>query len=151
MHPMHGAGTIQAIVKRKVEGRLQEYYALKLLLDDMVLYLPIGSSDEIGIRSVCSVQTAQALLQELPELSCDEEQYWNRRYRENMLRIRSGDLHEVARVIKSLVLRQQSHGLSNGEKKMLCAAQRILASELSLALHCTPNEIENILQTQLCR
>lgn len=150
VHPMHGAGVIEDIVERKIDGAIEYYYALKLILDDVVLFVPVKTSDEIGLRLVCPKDEATALLQHLPDIDLDEEQCWNRRYRGNMLRIRSGNAEEVAKVVKNLVQRDTERGLSTGEKKMLGSAKRILISELSLALGKDAAEIENALNERLC-
>lgn len=147
---MHGAGVIEKIVERRTDGVTVYYYALKLTLDDVILFVPVDTSDEIGLRRVCSAQQARALLDALPTIVRDAEQCWNRRYRENMLRIRSGDTEEVAKVVKNLLVRQNERGLSTGEKKMLGSAKRILTSELALALGHAPAEIEHILDMRLC-
>lgn len=147
---MHGAGVVEKIVERRIDGVTVYYYALKLTLDDVILFVPVDTSDEIGLRRICTAQQAHALLDELPTIARDADQCWNRRYRENMLRIRSGDTEEVAKVVKNLLVRQSERGLSTGEKKMLGSAKRILISELALALRQEPSEIEHSLDTRLC-
>ncbi|WP_235847446.1 CarD family transcriptional regulator [Intestinibacillus massiliensis] len=147
---MHGAGVIEEIVDRKIDGESVQYYALKLILDDVVLFVPVKNSEEIGLRPVCSRADAQELIGFMGEIGQDEDKCWNRRYRENMLRIRSGDIHEVAKVVKNLMRRNGERGLSTGEKKMLGSAQRILVSELALALADEPGRIEEILDKRLC-
>lgn len=150
VHPLHGAGVIQNIVERKIGGSVEHYYALKLALDDVVLFIPVKTSDEIGLRPLCSQDEANKLLGCLASIDQDEDKSWNRRYRENMLRIRSGDITEVARVIKNLMRRASERNLSTGEKKMLGSAKRILVSELSLVLKQTPEDMEEILNQQFC-
>ena len=150
VHPMHGAGVIQELVERSFDSKTVYYYALKLALDDVTLFVPVENSEEIGLRPVCSAAAAAKLLDSLPAIDMDDDKSWNRRYRENMLRIRSGDADEVAKVVKNLVRRDAERGLSTGEKKMLGSARRILISELSLALGRSAGEIEEILNTRLC-
>ncbi len=141
---------MEKIVERRIDGVTIYYYALQLTLDDVILFVPVDTSDEIGLRRICTAPQARALLDGLPALARDADQGWNRRYRENMLRIRSGDIEEVAKVVKNLIARQSERGLSTGEKKMLDSAKRILISELALALRREPAEIEHSLDTQLC-
>lgn len=150
VHPMHGAGVIEDIVERKIDGETVPYYALKLTLDDVVLFVPVENSEEIGLRAVCSRMEAEELIGHMKEIGQDEDKCWNRRYRKNMLRIRSGDIREVAKVVKNLMRRNGERGLSTGEKKMLGSAQRILVSELALALSDEPRRIEEILDERLC-
>lgn len=133
VHPMHGAGIIDSIVQRKVAGQLQEYYLLKLSVGNMVVMVPTNNTGEIGMRPVVSGQKAEELMSAMEGIEVDMTQNWNRRYRENMVRLKSGDLLEVARVVKGLRQREGQRGLSNGERKMLHTAKQILISELVLA------------------
>lgn len=133
VHPMHGAGVIDSIVRRKVAGQMQEYYQLKLSVGNMVVMVPTDNTGEIGMRPVVSGQKAQELMSEMEGIQVDMTQNWNRRYRENLTRLKSGDLLEVARVVKGLRQRENQRGLSNGERKMLHTAKQILVSELVLA------------------
>ena len=133
VHPMHGAGVIDSIVRRKVAGQFQEYYMLKLSVGNMVVMVPTDNTGEIGMRPVVSGQDAEELMSEMEGIEVDMTQNWNRRYRENMVRLKSGNLLEVARVVKGLRQREDQRGLSNGERKMLHTAKQILISELVLA------------------
>lgn len=151
VHPLHGAGVIQEVVEKQIDGKSEKYYALKLPLDSVLLFLPTEKCEKNGVRAVCSREIASALIDEMPTLSVDDETTWNRRYRENMLRIRSGDLHEVARAAKNLWRRESEHSISTGEKKMLQSVRKILFSELSLALDQTADEIEETIHLRLCQ
>ena len=133
VHPMHGAGVIDSIVQRKVAGQVQEYYLLKLSVGSMVVMVPTDNTGEIGMRPVVSGAKAEERMSEMEGSEVDMTQNWNRRYRENMVRLKSGDLLEVARVVKGLRQREGQRGLSNGERKMLHTAKQILISELVLA------------------
>lgn len=133
VHPMHGAGVIDSIVQRKVNGELKDYYLLNLSNGNMMVMIPTDNTNEIGVRPVVSGQEANKLIQAMEHIQVDMTQNWNRRYRENMSRIKSGDLLEVARVVKGLSYRDHQRGLSTGERKMLHAARQILISELVLA------------------
>ena len=133
VHPMHGAGVIDSIVQRKVAGKLEDYYLLKLSVGSMTVMIPTENTQEIGVRPIVSSEEAEKLILALENIEVDMTQNWNRRYRENMVRLKSGDLLEVARVVKGLLLRESQRGLSNGERKMLRTAKQILISELVLA------------------
>lgn len=150
VHPMHGAGIVDEIVERTIDGQTETYYALRLVLERVVLYIPVRTSDALGVRPVCSAEAAQELLGRLPALEIEADGNWNRRYRENMDRLRSGDLLEVAGVVKGLTLRDRRRGLSTGEKKMLGLAKQILASELSLALGRDPEVMKAEAVELLC-
>lgn len=150
VHPMHGAGIVDEIVERTIDGQTETYYALRLVLERVVLYIPVRTSGALGVRPVCSAEAAQELLGRLPALEIEADGNWNRRYRENMDRLRSGNLLEVAGVVKGLTLRDRRRGLSTGEKKMLGLAKQILASELSLALGRDPEEMKAEAVELLC-
>lgn len=141
-HPMHGAGIIDSIVQKKVNGVVREYYFLKLPADGMLVMIPTENSDEIGVRPVVETTEADAVISAIPGIEVDMTQNWNRRYRENMLRLKSGDLIEVARVVKGLMLRDVDRGLSTGERKMLHSAKRILISEIVLSQSSSYEEVE---------
>lgn len=151
VHPLHGAGIIQEIVEKQIDGKSETYYALKLSMENVVLFLPTATCEQNGVRPVCSREQACALLDAIPAMEVEEQGMWNRRYRENMIRIRSGDLYEVARIAKSLRRRAEGRGISTGDKKMLQSVRKILLSELSLALGQTPQEIEETVQLRLCQ
>lgn len=145
VHPLHGAGIIRALAEKEIDGNKELYYALELALDSVRIFLPVKTCESNGIRPLCSEEQAKEIISLLPRLPVEKEVTWNKRYRENMLHIRSGNLIEVAQATKNLWCREQEHGLSAGEKKMLQSARKILFSELSLALHCEPKQIEQYL------
>ena len=142
VHPMHGAGVIDAIVQEKVAGSTQDYYVFKMPVGGLLLKIPTANSQAIGIRSIIRQPEAEALIDAMPAMPVEENSNWNKRYRENMARLKSGDLYEVARVIKGLLFREKRRGLSNGERKMLHSAKQILLSELVLAEDSGYEELE---------
>ena len=142
VHPMHGAGIVESVVENKIDGVVREYYVMRLPVRSMVVMIPTHNCAEIGVRPVINGAQARDILAGLPQIQVDMEQNWNRRYRENMERLKSGDLIEVAKVIKALMVRDAERGLSNGERKMLHSAKEILVSELVLALEDTYEHIE---------
>ncbi len=142
VHPMHGAGIVDSIVQKRVNGVVREYYILKLPVGGMLVMIPTENCDEIGVRPICQKDEADRVLEAIPEIEVDMTANWNRRYRENMLRLKSGDLLEVARVIKSLMLREGTRGLSTGERKMLHSAKQILISEIVLSQNCSYEDVE---------
>ncbi len=133
VHPMHGAGVIESIVEEKIGGKQIPFYVFKMPISGLTLKIPVANSDMIGIRSVSSMEDIEGIIQKIPGLGIDMTANWNHRYRENMERIKSGDLLEVAGVIKALMHRDNQRGLSNGERKMLHSAKQILISEIVLA------------------
>ena len=143
VHPMHGAGKIEDIVEEKVEGVRKEYYVFSMPVGGLVLKIPTVGAGTDGMRPVISRGEAQELMDAIPALSVEANSNWNKRYQENMNRLKSGNLYEVARVIKGLVRRESRKGLSTGERKMLYNAKQIMISEIVLAQKCTYEDAEN--------
>jgi CarD family transcriptional regulator len=133
VHPMHGAGVIESIVEEKISGKLTQFYVFKMPISGLTLKIPTAITDAIGIRKILSAEEIEAVILKIPELGVDMIANWNHRYRENMERIKSGDLLEVSGVIKALMHRDYERGLSNGERKMLHSAKQILISEIVLS------------------
>ncbi|MBP1737614.1 MAG: CarD-like transcriptional regulator [Oscillospiraceae bacterium] len=142
VHPMHGAGVIDAIVRKKVSGVTRDYYILKLPIGSMMVMIPTENCDEIGVRPIMDKIASDHVIALICTIEVDKTASWNRRYRENMLRLKSGDVIEVARVVKSLMLREGDRGLSTGERKMLHSAKQILLSELVLSQNSSYEEME---------
>ncbi|MCI8419701.1 MAG: CarD family transcriptional regulator [Oscillospiraceae bacterium] len=132
VHPMHGAGIIDDIVSERVGPTSQDYYVFKMPVGGLVLKIPTAKSKMVGLRDVVDTGEISQLLEAIPALASEMNSNWNHRYRENMERIKSGNLYEVARVIKGLKGREKEKGLSTGERKMLHTAKQILLSELVL-------------------
>ncbi|MEG0765704.1 MAG: CarD family transcriptional regulator [Pseudoflavonifractor sp.] len=149
VHPMHGAGIVDSIVQKKVNGVVREYYILKLPVGCMLVMIPTENSEEIGVRPVVEKAEADKVIAAIPEIEIDVTQNWNRRYRENMLRLKSGNLLEVACVVKGLMLRDGERGLSTGERKMLHSAKQILISEIVLSQNTSYEEVEARINTAL--
>ena len=148
-HPLHGAGVIDRIEVKKINGVIREYYVVKMPVGDMVVMIPKETSDTIGVRPIVDAKKADSIIAAIAEIEVTMTQNWSRRYRENMVRIKSGDLMEVAAVIKGLVTRESDKGLSTGERKMLHSAKQILISEIVLSQRVTYEEVEERLTTAL--
>ena len=149
VYPMHGAGVIADIEEKEILGKLQKYYVMKLPFGDMKVMFPMSNTDGIGIRDVINEEEADNVLKSFKEYSSDCIQNWNKRYRENMVKIKSGNIYEVARVVKALMCRDKEKGLSTGERKMLTNAKQILISELVLAKGSCQKDIEKILECMI--
>ena len=151
VHPMHGAGVVDSIVSKKVNGVVRKYYLLKIPVGGMLVMIPTTNSEEIGVRPVVNSAEADRIIASIPDIEVDMTANWNRRYRENMLRLKSGDLTEVARVVKGLALRDTDRGLSTGERKMLHSAKQILISELVLSQNTSYEDVEARINTALAQ
>ena len=128
VHPMHGAGVVDGIVQRKVNGVVRDYYTLKLPIGGMLVMIPTDHCEQIGVRAILSGDEAEKVLDQITDVQVEMQSNWNHRYRENMERLKSGDLLEVAKVVKGLVLRENRRGLSNGERKMLQSVSMVRCS-----------------------
>ena len=142
VHPMHGAGVIDDVVRERVAGSTKEYYVFKMPMGGLVLKIPTENSQAIGIRPVITAEEADALLNAVSSIKPEHNANWNKRYQENLLRLKSGDLREVAQVIKGLMRRDTLRGLSTGERKMLHSAKQIMISELVLVLGSDYKSVE---------
>ena len=142
VHPMYGGGVVDSIVQKTVDGVVRDYYILKLPNRSMVVMVPTDNCEEIGVRRVVDQTQADQVMAAIPDIQVEMTANWNHRYRENMERMKSGDLLEVARVIKGLTIRDQKRGLSTGERKMLHSAKQILISELVLSQDSSYEDIE---------
>lgn len=141
VYPMHGAGVIEAIEEREVLGERQKYYIMALPVGDMKVMIPMDSAEEVGLRQVIDDEGVKRVYEILGGEETAMSTNWNRRYRANMEKIKSGDVFEVAEVVRNLTLRDRDKGLSTGERKMLESARQILISELVVASGATEDEV----------
>ena len=142
VHPMHGAGVIEGVVEERISGSRVQFYVFKMPVSGLTLKIPTANTQMIGVRGIHAVSEIETVIGKIPQLSVDMTANWNHRYRENMERIKSGDIVEVAGVIKALMHRDSERGLSNGERKMLHNAKQILISEVVLAEDVTYGDAE---------
>lgn len=149
VYPMHGAGIIESIEEKEILGQKQNYYVMKMPIGDMKVMIPTQNVEDIGIREVISLNEADRVLSILESQGIDVNSNWNKRYRENMIKIKSGNIFEVADVVRSLMIREKEKGLSTGERKMLNSARQILISELVLAKDMNQSDIERIISYHL--
>ena len=150
VHPMHGSGIIESIVQERLGGQLSSYYVFRMPSGGLTLKIPTGSCGAIGVRALSTSGRIREVLSAIPGLEIDRTTNWNRRYRENLNRLKSGDLLEVARVIKGLMWRDREKGLSNGERKMLHSAKQILVSEVVLVEgHTYPDAEQRVEQAMM--
>ncbi len=146
VYPMHGAGVIEAIEEREVLGEIRQYYVMHIPVGHMKVFIPMDNVDNLGIRQVISRSEVPEVMRILENESKLPVLAWNRRYRANMDRIKSGDVFSVAEVVRSLSQREREKGLSTGEKKMYDNACQILVSELVLAEDALEEEMRNRLK-----
>ena len=133
LYPMHGAGIVETIEEKEILGDLRKYYVLKVSWGEMKLMIPVDTSDEIGVRYIISKEDIERIVDVLKAETSEMPGNWNRRYRENMDKLKTGDVLQVAEVVRNLIRTERSKKLSAGEKKMLANARQILESEIILA------------------
>ncbi len=145
IHPMHGAGVIDSIVSQKVDGETREYFVVRMICGSMEMKIPRNGCDIIGVRPVLSEDEIDGFLSEFASIETEFNQNWNKRFRENMVKIKSGDIFQVAEVIKSLVQREKERSLSTGERKLLTQAKQIVISEIMMIKGLEYMEIDSIM------
>lgn len=130
VYPMHGAGTIVGVEEKEILGKTKKYFIMEMPIGDMDVSIPVDNIEAIGIREVFDIGNLQDVIDVLNGDLSKMSDNWSRRYRENLDRIRTGDILEVAAVVRNLSMRDNEKGLSTGEKKMLNSAMKMLVSEL---------------------
>ena len=148
VYPMHGAGVIDAIEEKDILGEKQAYYILKMPGEVKVM-VPTAKAEEIGVRSIIDKNSAEKVFRVLESDETEMSMNWNKRYRDNMEKMKSGDIYKIADVVRNLSFKQKEKGLSTGEKKMLNNAKQILVSELVLTEHSTQDEIEKMVESKI--
>ena len=151
VYPMHGAGIIEAIEDREVLGQRKKYYVLRLPISDMQVLVPCENQESSGLREVMSEQAFQGVLEILRSRKSSTVKNWNHRYRMNMEKTRSGNIFELAEVVRSLSHRDREKGLSTGERKMLENARQILLSEIVLARNLEIDQASSFLDEVLAQ
>ena len=148
VYPMHGAGTIDSIEEKDILGEKQSYYILRMPGEIKVM-VPVDKAEQVGVRNVIDRTSADKVFSLLSQDETEMDKNWNKRYRDNMEKIKSGDIYEIADVVRNLSFKQKEKGLSTGEKKMLHNAKQILVSELVLAEHATQDEVEALVDNKI--
>jgi CarD family transcriptional regulator len=142
VYPMHGAGVIEAIEERLVAGETRKYYIVRVPLGDMKIMIPCDSCTSVGVREIIGKKQLRVVEMSLKQDSTEMQGNWNRRYRDNMDKLKTGELGDVCEVVRNLMRVERSKKLSTGEKKMLSNAKQILMSELILVSDRNAEEIE---------
>lgn len=140
VYPMHGAGIIEAIEEKKIMGAIKKYYILLVPFGEMKIMIPCESCDQIGIRQIMSQDEMRVVFETLSAETTEMSSNWNRRYRDNMEKLKTGELSYVAEVVRNLMRADCVKKLSMGEKKMLANAKQILVSEVILVQELDVNE-----------
>jgi len=150
VYPMHGAGVIEAIEEKELLGDKKQFYILKLPIRNMKVMLPIDSAENLGVRRVVDTGGFNAVLDILAQEKGTMPDNWNRRYRANLEKVKTGDIFELASVVRNLEILDREKGLSTGERKMLNNSKQILVSELILAKDLGEDEAVSLVNAAIC-
>jgi CarD family transcriptional regulator len=142
VYPHHGAAIIERREKREAFGEEKEYLVLRLSFGDLTLSVPVDNTDEVGLRDVIDVDEVDEVFAVLRKKDARMPTNWSRRFKNHVEKLKSGDVYEVAEVVRNLSNRDAEKGLSAGEKRMLAKARQILLSELVFAIDITTEEAE---------
>ena len=151
VYPHHGAGQVIKKEKKEILGESREYLTIKILHNDMTVMVPCENAGKAGLRRVIDEDTVKKVLGVLSDEVSEMPKNWNRRFKHNRDKIKTGDIYELAEVVRNLAVREQDKGLSTGEKQMYTRAKKILASEMMYALEKTEDEAEAYLDEILLR
>jgi len=151
VYPHHGAGKVVKKEDKNILGEVRQYLTIKILHNDMTVMVPCENAGKAGLRRVIDEETVQKVLAVLSDDVSEMPKNWNRRFKHNRDKIKTGDIYELAEVVRNLAIREQDKGLSTGEKQMYTRAKKILASELMYALEKTEEEAEEHLDGILQR
>jgi len=140
VYPHHGAGTVVKREKKEVLGEKREYLTIKILHNDMTVNVPAENAELVGLRKVIDEEAVKKVVKYLTSGGTEMPKNWNRRFKHNRDKMKTGDIYELAEVVRNLALRDVEKGLSTGEKQMYVKAKKILASELMYAKNMTEDE-----------
>ena len=146
VYPHHGAGKVLKKELKEVLGEKREYLTIKILHNDMTVMVPCCNADKAGLRRVIGEDDVKKVLAVLRDDVSQMPKNWNRRFKHNREKIKTGDVFELAEVVRNLAIRESEKGLSTGEKQMYTRAKKILASELMYALVMEEDEAETHLE-----
>lgn len=145
VYPMHGAGVIETVEQKEILGEIKSYYVLKMPVGEMKLMIPVDNVNNIGLRNVIDEEVVESVYDILRQNAVLNDSNWNKRFRDNMIKMKTGDIFEVAQVVRDLTYRDRERGLSTGEKKMLVSAKQMLISEIALSTNKDGKGIQEFL------
>ena len=151
VYPHHGAGQVMKKEDKEILGEVRRYLTIKILHNDMTVQVPCENAAMAGLRRVIGEEDVKRVTAVLSADVSEMPKNWNRRFKHNRDKIKTGDIYELAEVVRNLAIREQDKGLSTGEKQMYTRAKKILASELMYALEKSEDDAESYLDHVLMR
>ena len=145
VYPLYGAGVIEDLEEKEIDGNHQWYYVLRIPVGNLKIMISAGKAESLGIREIYGKDEIVDIISSVADLPINMPENWNQRYKENMEKIKSGKLEEVALVFRNLRERERERGLSTAEKKMMTTAKQIILSELILSRDVEKEAAEDIL------
>ena len=149
VYPMHGAGVIDSIEKIEFMGEEREYYILKMPIGEMDISIPSSNMEDANIRFIISKEEGFEVLEILDDKPTEMNSNWTKRYRDNQEILKTGDIFEIAKMVRNLAILDNDKGLSTTEKKLLNRARRIMASELVMSGSLEKDEAEKMIDESI--
>lgn len=145
VYPHHGAGVVEKVEEKNIEGERKTYFVLSLCKGGLRITVPEESTLNVGLRSVIRRREVKTVFDVLGQEQSQMPSNWNHRYKKNRDKIKSGNVYEVAEVVRNLSIREREKGLSTGEKRMLGQARKILLSEIIYVLNIDDEKASKML------
>lgn len=149
VYPHHGAAIIEKTEMVELNGEKKKYFVLKTAHDELTVRVPVDKAEEVGMRPPISLEDVEDLYVLLAKKDVREPANWSRRFKNHQEKLKSGDVYQVAEVVRNLALRESAKGLSTGEKTMYTKARKVLISELSFALDVSEDDAMDQVEEQL--
>lgn len=146
LYPMHGAGVIEDIETKNILGKDCKYYVLNLPAKNMKVMIPVDRSDKLNLRQVIDNSRVNEVFKNFDKDYKESELNWNKRYKDNLEKVKSGNIYELTDVIRELTQRDNIKGLSTGERKMLNDSKHLFVSEITMATSYNKGEVEDLIK-----
>lgn len=149
VYPMHGAGIIRSIEEKEIFDKISQYYLVELHYEGMEILIPVDKADSVGLRFIVDDSGIETMLEALEGPMDSPIKNWNKRYQDNLERLKTGDPVVVAQVVRNLTIMDRKKGLSSGEKRMLFSAKSFLISELMMVRGHSKQEADDLIESKI--
>lgn len=144
VYPMYGAGTIEDVTEKEIDGEICTYYVMKIPVGNLTIMISARNAEKLGLRKISPSKDVLGIIEHVDTI--DMADNWNERYKQNIERIKTGSLEKVLQVFKTLIFRERKKSLSGAEKKLLGKAKQIILSEIILSQDIDKDKAEEILE-----